>query len=144
GPLLVFVEHLVLLRAKPARRKAVHCNSVLAPVVGQTHRQLPHTATAGSVGCQARVSKDARHGTDIDDAAIAMLYHAACHLLRYKEGSTQICVEHHVPIVPGHIESGFPRIASGVIDENMYLPPGLFRCRGHPLDAALIAYVQLK
>src|ERR1700730_2553184 len=141
-PLLVLIEHLVLLGAKPARSKAVHRNAVLAPVVGQTHRQLPHTAAAGSVGRQACIAEDARYRTDVDDAAIAMRHHATRHLLRDKEGSTQVRVEHHVPIVPGHIESGFPSIASGVVDQNMDLPPGLFGCGGHLLDAALIAYIQ--
>ncbi len=117
---------------------------MLAPVVGQAHGQLPHTAAAGSVGREPRISEDARHRTDIDDAPIAMLDHAARHLLRDKEGSAQIRVEHHVPIVPGHIESGFAGIASGVVDQNMYLTPRLFRCGGHPLDASLIAHIQLE
>src|ERR1700756_1075946 len=85
-PLLVFVEHLVLLGAKPSRSKAVDRNPMLAPVVCQAHRQLPHTAAAGSVGRQPGIPEDARYGADVDDAPIAMLYHAACYLLRDKKG----------------------------------------------------------
>src|ERR1700730_9347936 len=119
NPLFVFVEHFVLLGAKPARSEAVDSNPILAPVVGQAHCQLPHPAATGSIGRQACITEDARHGTNIDDPAIAVLYHAAGYLLREEEGSTQICVEHHVPIVPGHIESGLSSIASRVVDQNM-------------------------
>src|SRR5260370_26606098 len=97
-PLFVFVEHLVLLRAKPARSKAVDRNPMFAPVVGQAHCQLPHPAATGSIGRQACITEDARHGTNIDDPPLAVLYPAAGHLLRDEEGSTQISVEHPVPI----------------------------------------------
>src|ERR1017187_5520497 len=45
-PLLVFVEHAVLLGLEPSRRQAIHGDSVAHPVVRQAHGQLLHAATA--------------------------------------------------------------------------------------------------
>src|SRR5690349_22316068 len=41
-PLLVFVKQLILFRAKPARCQAIYCDSMLAPIVREAHRQLLH------------------------------------------------------------------------------------------------------
>ena len=39
-PLFVFVQDFILVGAKPSRRKTVHRDAMLAPIVGKAHGQL--------------------------------------------------------------------------------------------------------
>ena len=48
---------------------------MLAPVVGEAHRQLLHAAAAGAVGAEAGVTGDAGDRADVDDAAVAARDH---------------------------------------------------------------------
>src|SRR5580692_2396854 len=87
NPLMILVKHLVLRGAKPSRREAVDSDAARTPVIGETHGELAHATTAGAVGREPRIAKDAGNGTDVDDAAIAMREHAARNRLRDKEGA---------------------------------------------------------
>src|SRR5206468_12409504 len=89
-PFLVFVKHLILFRAKPSRREAIHGDVVLAPIVGETHRQLPDAATAGPVGCETCVTSYAGHGPDINDASVPARNHAPRHGLRDEKTPAEI------------------------------------------------------
>src|ERR1700728_1725938 len=138
-PLLILVKHLVLRGAKPSRREAVDGNAARTPVIGETHGELAHATTAGAVGREPRIAKDAGNRTDVDDAAIAMLDHASRNRLRDKESAPKICVEHQVPILPGDIERRLANIAARVIHQNVNLrEPGVY-LRGHAVDAGPLA-----
>src|SRR5438128_875272 len=85
NPLSVFVEHLVLLGAKPAGGKAIDRDSMFAPVIGQTHSQLADAAAARAIRAQASKSGDAGDRTNIDDPAVTTRHHPPRDSLSDKE-----------------------------------------------------------
>src|SRR5579884_3927855 len=143
-PLLVFVHHFILLGAKPPGSKAIHSDSMFAPVICQAHGELANSASARAVWSEPRISRDTGDGSNVDNAAIATRNHVPCYGLRHEKTSAKIRVKNQVPIIPGDVESGLAYIASGVVDENIdaaecFVCPG-----GHALDALLIADVKFE
>src|ERR1017187_9586585 len=76
-PILTLIQHLVLCGAKPARSEAIHRDTVLAPIIGEAHGELPDTSTTRSIGSQSSATEDAGDRSDIHDAAISIWNHAA-------------------------------------------------------------------
>src|SRR5262249_45446246 len=120
-PVGVFVEGAILSRLEPAGGEAVHRDAVLAPVVGEAHRELLHAAAARAVRGEARVAGDARYGTNVDDPARAARDHAPGHRLGNKERATEVGVEDCVPVVPCNVGGRLANIAAGVVDKNINL-----------------------
>src|SRR5580700_287214 len=143
-PLFIFVEDLVLFGAKPSRSQAVHSDSMLAPIVGQTHRKLSNPATAGSIRRHASVTGNAGDGSNVDDASVSARDHAAGHGLRHKKASAKICIENQIPFVPGHVERGFAHIAPGIVDQDVEMAKCLFGFRRHAFDTRLLPHIKLK
>src|ERR1700753_1030437 len=92
NPLLTLVKNLVLRSAKPSRREAVDSDAVRPPVICKAHGELTYTAAACAIRRESCISKDAGNRPNVDDAAIAMLDHAARDSLRNKKGTAQIGV----------------------------------------------------
>ena len=61
-----------------------------------------------------------------------------------KKATAQIGVEDRVPVVPGHVQRGLADVAAGIVHENVDMAEGVFGCRRHVLDAALIAHIQFE
>src|SRR5205823_2073873 len=118
-PFLIFVKDFVLFGAKPTRRKAIYRDAMSAPIIRQTHGQLANSASACAVWSEPCVACNAGHRSDIDDAPVPTRYHSPSNRLRHEKTSAQIRIENQVPIVPGHIESGFPDVASCIVNENV-------------------------
>src|SRR5256885_9017801 len=98
-PLFIFVENFILFRANPSRRKAIHGDPMLAPVVREAHGQLPDAAAAGAVGAESGVTSNTGDGADVNDPAIAARNHETGHGLRNKKTAAQISIENQIPIV---------------------------------------------
>src|SRR6267154_2241882 len=143
-PLLIFVEHLVLFRAEPSRRQAIHRHPMLAPIVRQTHRQLPNPPAARPIRPQPRITRHAGHRPYINDASVTARDHPSRHRLRHKKTSAQIRIQNQIPIVPGHIQGRLANIAARVVHQNIQAPESLLRPRHHPLDALQISYIQIQ
>src|SRR5579875_1520149 len=94
NPLGIFIQHPVLRGFKPSWSKAVDRYAIFAPVIGQAHRQLANSATAGSIRRKTSVSSNTCYRSDVNDAAIAMLDHVARNGLGYKKAAAQIGVKH--------------------------------------------------
>ena len=117
---------------------------MLAPVIGQTHGHLPYAAAAGSVGRQARVSRNARHRSDVNDPPIATLNHASGNRLRREKCSPQVGIENQIPVIPGDIERWFTHVAAGVVHQNINLSEGLLRRCRHLLNALPTAHIEFE
>src|SRR5881628_254745 len=76
-PFLILIHDGILGRLEPAGRKAVHCNAVNPPIIGQTHGELLDTASTRTIRSQPGITCDTRDRTDIDDAAIFFGNHVA-------------------------------------------------------------------
>ena len=92
-PFSIFVKNFVLFRSKPARSEAIHGYAVLAPVVRQTHGQLPDSASARAIRSEARVTCNAGHRPDIDDAPVATRNHSTRDRLRDEKTPAQIRIQ---------------------------------------------------
>src|SRR5206468_4322467 len=118
-PIFIIVENCILFGAKPSRRKAIHGDAVLAPVVREAHGQLPDATTASAIGAESCVTCDTGDGADVDDAAIAARDHDAGHGLRNKKTAAQIGIQNQVPIIPRNLESRLANVATRVVHENI-------------------------
>src|SRR2546426_11086124 len=143
-PFLIFVKYVVLFRAKPSRREAIHGDAVLAPIVGQAHRQLPDAAPAGPVWREACITRHTGYGADIDDASITARNHAARHGLRDEETPAEIRVKNQIPVFPGNVERRLSNIATGIVDEDVQVAKFLFGSRGHSFDAVVVADIKFQ
>src|SRR5665213_2483738 len=117
---------------------------MFAPVVREAHGKLPNAPATRAIRRQTRISEYTRHRADVDDASVTVRHHAARQLLCNKEAAPQIGIEHEVPVLPADIESRLAHVASGIVDENMYLATGGFGGGGHPFNAALVPYVKIE
>src|SRR5262249_39126905 len=134
-PLRILIQHSVLFGAKPAGSETVHCDSVLAPIVGKAHGELADTAAACAISSETGVTRNASDGADVDNAAVAARNHAARDRLRYKKTAAQICIENCVPVVPGNIKGGLANVAAGIVDQNIEMAEFPFGRCGHLFDA---------
>src|SRR6266498_2382049 len=144
NPLGIFVKDLVLLSAKPSRCKAVDGDAVFSPIVRQTHGELADSAPTGAVWSQSRVTCDAGHRSNVNNAAIVAGYHVPCDGLRNEETSAQIRVQDEVPIVPGYVQSRLADITAGIVDQDVDSPKFILRGRNHFSDALVIANVKIE
>ena len=62
--------------------------------------------------------------------------------MEYEEGTSQIGIQNQVPILPGHLISRLPDIATSVVDQNVDVSVSLISGVGHLLDAVVIADVK--
>src|ERR1700722_11180599 len=92
-PFFVLVQNFVLLCPKPSRSKTIHRHAELAPVIGQTHRQLLNAAPARSIRPKTRVTSNRGNGTNVDNPPIAPGDHSARHSLSDKEAAAKISFE---------------------------------------------------
>src|SRR5258708_897920 len=143
-PLLIFVEHFVLFRAKPSRRQTTHRSPMLAPIVRQTHRQLRESAGARTVRPQSRISGHAGHRTYINDPPVSVRNHPPRHRLGHKKASAQIRVQNQIPIVPSHIQRRLPNIATRIVHQHIQMPKRFLCLRRHPRNALQISHIELQ
>src|SRR5258707_12803366 len=138
-PLLIFVESFVLLGVEPAGRETIYGDAVLAPVVGEAHGELAIAAATGAIGSESGVTGDAGDGSDVDDAAVFGVDHAAGNGLGHKKTAAQIGVENYIPIFPGDFERRFADVEAGVVYKNIEMGNGGLSGADHGFEAVLIA-----
>ena len=108
---------------------------MLAPIIGQAHRQLPDAAPAGPIGCQTCVTRHAGHRPNIDNAPVPARDHAARQGLRDEKTPAQIGVKDQVPVFPGNVERRFANVATRIVDQDVQMTKFLFGHRRHSFNA---------
>src|SRR5580700_60421 len=73
-------------------------------------------------GVRPAYPKDACHGTDVNDAPVLLRDHGiARDRLGDKKLSTEVGVEHEIPLLPSNLERGLTDVEAGVVDQDIYL-----------------------
>src|SRR5262249_13227262 len=96
------------------------------------------------IRAEARVACDAGDRTDVDDAAVATLNHAARDGLRDEETSAQIGVEDQVPVLPADLEGRLADVAAGIVDQHVHAANGGFGIGAESADAVVVADVEFE
>src|ERR1700758_852986 len=118
-PLFVLIEDFVLLCAEPSRSQTIYRDSVLAPIIGQTHGELSDSSAACSISSEAGVSSHTRYRTYIDDSSVTTRNHAARKRLGHKETPAKICLKNLIPILPCNLQRRFSNVASSVVHQDV-------------------------